>query len=96
MGYRLTRKAVEDLRQIYVEGIAHFGAHQAASYHDSLKRIFDMLAYNPGIARSRTEISPPVRVHPHKAHVIIYSLDENKDVLILRVRHSREDWARYL
>jgi toxin ParE1/3/4 len=34
-----------------------------------------------------------VRIHPHRAHIIIYQ-DMGADILIIRIRHGREDWAR--
>lgn len=92
MGYRLTRKAADDLRHIYVEGIKLFGAPQAARYHDRLRQAFEMLGQNPQMVRERSEISPPVRVYPCGSHVIVYILDHSGEVLILRVRHGREDW----
>jgi hypothetical protein len=32
-------------------------------------------------------------IHPHGAHIIIYR-DIDSDILIIRVRHGREDWLR--
>jgi toxin ParE1/3/4 len=58
-----------------------------------LRRTFDLLAENPRLARERTELSPPVRVHPCGAHVVIYTVEDDGTVLIVRVRHGREDWA---
>lgn len=51
-----------------------------------------MLGQNPQMVRERSEISPPVRVYPCGSHVIVYILDHSGEVLILRVRHGREDW----
>ena len=42
--------------------------------------------------RLREEISLPVRVHPYKAHLVIYDVGDEDEVIILRVRHGREDW----
>lgn len=56
--------------------------------------LYDTLAFladNPKAARERTELQRPVRVHSYKAHVIVYRLD-GQDILILRLRHGREDW----
>jgi toxin ParE1/3/4 len=49
------------------------------------------LAENPRAARERLEINPPVRVHPYRAHVVIQVLDAD-GVLIVHIRHAREDW----
>ena len=39
-------------------------------------------------------LHPPVRVHRYQSHLIIYEIAEDDMVLILRVRHGREDWLR--
>ena len=92
MAYRLTRAAAEDIRHIYREGKRLFGVRQANLYHLFLESIFGMLAQNPEAARARTEITPPVRVHPCGAHLVVYVKTDEGDVLVLRVRHARENW----
>ena len=92
MTYRLSQKASDDIIGIYFQGFSLFGADQADQYHYELETVFELLANNPKMARERDEITPPVRIHPHKAHLIIYIIDENNDILILRVRHAHEDW----
>ncbi|MEM7709659.1 MAG: type II toxin-antitoxin system RelE/ParE family toxin, partial [Pseudomonadota bacterium] len=92
MTYRLARKAEEDIIQAYLDGARDFGVDQAEAYHARLERTFVLLADNPRIARERSELTPPVRVHPCGAYVIIYLVDKHDDVLIIRLRHGREDW----
>lgn len=92
MGFRLSRQAEDDLVHIYVEGAGQFGAKQARRYHRLLEKCFHFLAENPEAARERTEIVPPVRVHPFGSHLIIYSLDTDGDILVIRIRHGHEDW----
>jgi toxin ParE1/3/4 len=92
--YTLSRKAEEDIIAIFVYGVAEFGLQQAERYHDLLEKTFQFLAQNPEAARERLEITPPVRIHPIESHVVIYTIDEKKDVFIVRVRHGREDWRR--
>ena len=90
--YRLTRKAAQDVRAIYRRGVELFGDRQAERYHRSLKATFELIADNPRLARLRADINPPVRVHPHGAHLIVYLAEKNGDVLIVRVYHGRENW----
>ncbi len=92
--YTLSGKAEEDIIAIFMYGIAQFGIQQAESYHDLLERTFQFLAENPEAARERAEITPAVRVHPIESHIVIYTVDENKDIFVVRVRHGREDWRR--
>ncbi len=93
MAYRLTRKAEADILHIYRESAEQFGTAQAEAYHARLERTFGLIALNPRLARERVEISPPVRVHPCGAHLIVYLVEESDEVLILRLRHRREDWT---
>lgn len=69
-----------------------FGLAQADRYHEGLSETFEFLMRFPRAAREREEISPPVRAHPFKTHIIIYEVDTGDIVTILRVRHAREDW----
>ncbi|GHD04256.1 type II toxin-antitoxin system RelE/ParE family toxin [Novosphingobium pokkalii] len=90
--FRLTHAAADDLAAIFLEGIEQFGLPQADAYHEGLGAIFAFLAGYPHAARLREEISPPVRAYPYKAHLVIYDVGGDDEVIILRVRHGREDW----
>ncbi|WP_424830910.1 type II toxin-antitoxin system RelE/ParE family toxin [Ruegeria sp.] len=92
MNYRLSAKAEADLIQIYVDGVQDFGVMQAEAYQDKIDQAIELIAENPEMARLRDEITPPVRIHPVHAHAIIYLVDDNRMVRILRVRHGRENW----
>ena len=93
MRYRLSRNAEDDLIAIYRTGAQAFGISQAESYFAGLEEAFAFLAAYPRAARERLEIDPPVRAHPHKSHLIVYIIEET-DILVLRIRHAREDWDR--
>jgi toxin ParE1/3/4 len=90
--YRLSFAASDDILHIFLEGLDRFGPPQADEYHEGLASAFGFLAEYPRAARLRDEIDPPVRVHRYKSHMIVYDIGEDDTVLILRVRHGREDW----
>lgn len=92
MSYTLSRKAEEDIIDIFLQGAEQFGIVQADYYHDLLKKTFRFLAENPEATRERPEITPPVHVYPIQSHLIFYTIDENKEIFIIRVRHAHEDW----
>ena len=92
MAYKLTVKAEEDIIHIYREGVRMFGAKQAEKYYAGFEDVFAFLSSMPKAAWERTEITPPVRIYPYRSHIIVYLIDDAGDVLILRVRHGREDW----
>lgn len=93
MGFRLSRAAENDLVEIAEMGLRLFGERQARKYHDELFEIFELIAANPQMARMRPELSPPVRIHPFKAHLIVYLEQPSGEVLFIRIRHGHEDWA---
>ena len=92
MGYRLSRAAEEDVIALYGEGVLQFGQAQADRYLVGLERAFRFLADYPYAARVRVEIDPPVRCLAYGVHMVIYLADASERALILRIRHSREDW----
>lgn len=92
MGYRLSRAAAADVRHVFSEGSQLFGSVQAARYHLFLESVFETIASNPRMARERHELVPPMRVHPCGSHIVLYQVDSADEVLIVRVRHHREDW----
>jgi toxin ParE1/3/4 len=92
MRHRVRPQAAADIRRIYVQGVELFGTDQAERYAAGLDRTFAMLADHPYAARLRSELQPALRVFRYKAHMIIYEIDRNDVVVILRVRHGHEDW----
>ncbi len=95
MGYTLSRKAEEDLIAIFLDSAEQFGLPQAERYHDLLEKAFQFLDDNPWAARERHELQPPVRIHPVGSHIVLYTIDEDRDVFVVRVRHGHEDWMAH-
>lgn len=95
MPYRLTREAEADIIEIAERGLDRWGLRQTQLYHNGLFELFDLIASTPAMARQRTELRPPVRVQRYNAHLVIYLIDD-EGVLIVRVRHGREDWQEDL
>lgn len=93
MPFRLSLAAEEDIVGIAEAGVRLFGRAQARKYHDELFAVFDLIAANPRMARERHELTPPIRVHGFKAHLVLYVIEEDGGILIVRVRHGHEDWA---
>lgn len=91
MAYRFSRQADQDVIEIYLESAERFGRAHADRYIADLYDTLAFLADNPKAARERTELRRPVRVHPYQTYVIVYRID-GPHILILRLRHGREDW----
>ena len=88
---RLTRDADADLSAILWQGLETFGVHQTERYLTSQDQ-FAQLSLFPQSGRLRSDIHPPVRILPYRAHVIVYEQTKT-EVVILRIRSAREDWT---
>ncbi len=90
-GYRLSKAAIDDLSSIARYTVETHGVAQARKYRDGLLDTCIFLSENPEAARLRTELEPPMRVHRYQSHMLFYTIRGN-DILIVRIRHVREDW----
>jgi toxin ParE1/3/4 len=93
--YRLSPAAQGDLDTIWSYTAQTWSVAQAEAYLRGLAEVFAMLCAHPGIARERQDVTPPVRLHPYRAHLVIYRIAEDH-VVILRVVHGRRKWALLL
>lgn len=93
--YKLPPKAVADLDIIWRYSAGNWSVDQADLYVDDLTRIFELLVSMPTMARERHEFSPPVRIHTHSEHLIIYTMQE-ATVLIIRVLGGGQNWKAIL
>ena len=78
MPFSLSVEAEEDIVSIAEQGVRAFGSLVARRYHDELFAALELIAANPRMARERHEISPPVRIHPFKAHLVVYRIDNDE------------------
>ena len=91
--FRLTRAALSDISGIWDYSARTWSVDQANAYIRGLHQTFEAISQNPYIARERTELNPPMRVHSYRSHIILYRILSDV-VEITRVRHGREDWYR--
>lgn len=89
--YNLTKKAQQDISDILDYTLENFGSKQVILYYEALRRKFSKLSENPLLCRERKEFIPPVRIHHHKHHLIIYILQNDGNILIARVLHENMD-----
>ena len=104
-GRNMPRSPIEEYRLspklLYhdLSGIWDYTAEMWSPDHpDAYLRLgdkLDVLCSHPEIARERTEIDPPVRLHPYRSHLIIYRI-EGDHLVIIRVVHSRQHWQALL
>lgn len=90
-GYRLSEAARKDLAVTYRFTSQKVGRAQAETYVAELKLALKIIADHPSIGPEHSEFTPPVRIHPHGEHVIIYRV-EGPCPMIVRILPRRSDW----
>ncbi len=94
-GWILRPAAEVDLSEIWLQGAAPWGLEKAERYADGLFALFDLLVEFPEIARERAEFSPPVRLHPGGAHLVVYRQTE-EGIEIIRILHGHQNLTAFL
>ncbi|HVL02187.1 MAG TPA: type II toxin-antitoxin system RelE/ParE family toxin [Dongiaceae bacterium] len=94
--YRLTRKADNDVANLYEYGILNFGLNQAQSYLLGLYEQFEQLSFSPDIGRNAKELFPDLKRFQYGAHVIFYLPDNQSGILIVRILRKEMDFIQHL
>ncbi len=94
-GYGLTPCAEADLEEVWRYTAESWSVAQADTYIRDLVRTFELIASMPMMAREHKEFDPPVRIHLHRSHVVVYVI-EGAGVSVVRVLGGRQDWAAIL
>lgn len=93
-GFRLTRKADDDLGGIYEYSIANFGLRQARNYLNNLLRCFEYLGEYPEVGPRVEQLAAGLRRYPFRSHAVFY-MPQDDGVLVVRVLHERMDAPRH-
>jgi toxin ParE1/3/4 len=83
-------QAEQDLLDIWLYTFNEWGEQQADDYLDELDQAIQLLAEQPLMCRERLELAPPVRIHHHAHHLVVYlALDHG--INVIRVLHENMD-----
>lgn len=89
-GFRVSNEARTDIVEIGRHTQREWGVEQRRLYLFGLEQKFIQLSESPKLSAERPEFEPPVRIHHHKKHLIVYVV-ENSGILIIRVLHESMD-----
>ena len=87
--------AEQDLLETWLYTFNEWGEQQADSYLDKLSGAMTLLAEQPLICRERLEFNPPVRIHHHAHHLIVY-LAQDDGINVVRVLHESMELDSHL
>ena len=88
MQYEISRRAAEDIEDIVVYTLEHFGRGQVDEYTLGLYHSFELLKDNPKLGKSIAGGS--VRRYVYRMHHIYYEV-RDEVIRIAHIRHTSQD-----
>lgn len=88
--YRFRPAARDDLEDIWDYTLHEWSIEQAISYTDELENAIELICDSPTMCRERIEYDPPVRIHLHGEHLIVYVVNDD-EIIVIRILHSAMD-----
>lgn len=88
-------QAEQDLLEIWLYTFNEWGEQQADIHLDDLSGAMALLAEQPLASRERLEFNPPVRIHHHAHHLIVY-LVHDEGISVVSVLHESMELDSHL
>lgn len=89
--YRLTHKAIEDLSDIWNYTYDTWSEKQADKYYNMLLDLCNEIANKPQWGKKYDEVHNGLLGHKAARHIIFYRIVSDKEIVIVRILHSRMD-----
>ena len=89
--YKLTKKAVEDLAEIWDYTFEVWSENQADKYYEMLMSCFQEIANNPVLGQNYVGITQNLFGFKTNRHIIFYRSTNENYVEITRILHERMD-----
>ena len=89
--FELTKKAVEDLGDIWNYTYENWSEHQADNYYQLFIESFKEIAGNPGIGKNYSVIVKSLRGLKDGRHIVFFREMEGLKVEITRILHEQMD-----
>lgn len=89
--YRISKKALEDLNNIWAYTYSKWSKAQADRYYNLLINEFEYIINNFMTGKSMEHIKTGYRASIVKSHLVIYRKSENDITEIIRILHQRMD-----
>ena len=93
-GYRLSKEAQDDLKEIKSYTRMTWGDKQTQEYLSDIKKGLETLVMSPELGKIRNEIFEGLRSFGVGRHIIFYRLGKT-DIEVARILHNRMDAASH-
>jgi len=90
LSFHLTRRAILDLKSIYIYSVKNWGEEIAEKYLDEIYEVFLSLVENPDAGKIWKKRAFPFRMVPAGKHFAVYGLHKNQ-IVIITVLHGNQN-----
>jgi toxin ParE1/3/4 len=91
MSFKISAKAAEDIRNIWLYTLEHWSKEQADRYVNLIFDEIEYLAANPFSGKDKSHIRKNYRCAKVKSHLVFYKINDENNIEIIRVLHQRMD-----
>lgn len=92
MGYKISKKALEDIENIWLYTFENWSQEQADRYTNLIFDEIEYLSLNPSVGKDFNHVRKNYRYSKVKSHLIFFKkIQEDTDIEIIRVLHERMD-----
>jgi len=89
--YRISRRALQDLDEIWLYTFNNWSAEQADRYYNLILDEIEFIAQNNYSGKSRDYIKEGYFSATIKSHIIFYRISEDKLIEVIRILHQMID-----
>ena len=89
--YILTNRAVKDLSDIWNYTFDNWSERQAGKYYKILLEACREISERPNVGKKYNGVINGLLGYKTGHHIIFYNIEDNKDVLIIRILHEQMD-----
>ena len=89
--YIISKKATEDLEQIWLYTYFHWSENQADNYYNLLIEKIEFIAQNVNIGRNIDYIKQGYRCFLAEQHIIFYTISAKNAIKVIRILHQKMD-----
>ena len=91
LNYKISKRALQDLDEIWHYTFNKWSAKQADNYYSILINEIELIAQDLHSEKSRDNIKEGYRSSSVKSHVIFYRISEENAVEVIRILHQMMD-----
>ncbi len=94
--YIISRKAIDDLSDIWKYTFDKWSVKQADQYYNQIIKAFESLSINPSLGKIYFQSDVLIKGYKVRRHIIFYCFSKENNLLIIRILHEKMDVKNHI